>query len=109
MQKGENMSLKKHYLKTKPVCKLTFRVSKAAANSASRISVVGGFNNWSITETPMRPLKSGEFTVTVDLETSKTYEFRYILDGIRWKNDWEADRYVPSSFEDCENSVVDID
>jgi 1,4-alpha-glucan branching enzyme len=103
------MSLKKQYLKTKPVCKVTFRISKAAAKSAKRINVVGDFNNWSITQTPMRSLKSGEFTVTVDLETSRAYEFRYILDGIRWENDWEADRYVPSRFADCENSVVDLD
>ncbi len=103
------MSLKKRYLKTKPVCKVTFRVTKAAANSAKRINLVGDFNNWGITETPMKPLKSGEFTVTVDLDTSRAYEFRYILDGIRWENDVEADRYVRSNFADCENSVVDID
>jgi 1,4-alpha-glucan branching enzyme len=103
------MSLKKRYLKTKPVCKVTFRVSKEAARSARRINVVGDFNNWSITETPMKPLKNGEFTVTVDLRTSRAYEFRYILNGREWENEWEADRYVPSSFEDCENSVVDVD
>jgi len=103
------MSLKKRYLKTKPVCKVTFRVSKQAAKSAQRINVVGDFNNWSITETPMKPLKSGEFSVTVDLKTSRGYEFRYILDGTQWENDWEADRYVPSSFAGCENSVVDVD
>ena len=102
------MSLKKHYLKAKPVCKVTFRVPKAATKSAKGINVVGDFNNWSITETPMRPLKSGEFTVTVELDTSRAYEFRYLLDTKDWENDWEADRYVPSHFADCENSVVEI-
>jgi 1,4-alpha-glucan branching enzyme len=102
------MSLKKRYLKTKPVCKVTFRVSKNAAKSAQRIHLVGDFNNWSIIETPMKHLKSGEFTVTVDLETPGAYEFRYIVDETTWENEWEADRYVPSSFAACENSVVEV-
>lgn len=103
------MSLKKQYLKTKPTCKVTFRVSKAAAKSARTINVVGDFNNWSITETPMKHLKSGDFTVTVDLDTGRAYEFRYIINGTTWENDWEADRYVTSCFAACENSVVEVD
>lgn len=102
------MSLKKQYLKTKPTCKVTFRVSKAAANLAQSIHVVGDFNNWSITETPMKHLKSGEFTVTVDLDTGRAYEFRYIINGMNWENDWEADRYVPSRLANCDNSVVEV-
>ena len=102
------MSLKKRYLKTRPICKVTFRVPKEASQSARRINLVGDFNNWSIVETPMQHLKNGEFTVTVDLETPKAYEFRYILDGTDWENDWEADRYVPSSFADSDNSVVEV-
>ena len=102
------MSLKKRYLKTKPICKVTFRVPKKAAQSARRINLVGDFNNWSITETPMKRLKNGEFTVTVDLETPKAYAFRYILDGTEWENDWEADRYVPSTVAGSENAVVEV-
>lgn len=102
------MSLKKRYLKTRPVCKVTFRVSKEAAKSARNINLVGDFNNWSIVETPMKSLKNGEFTVTVDLETGRAYEFRYIINGMDWENDWKADRYVPSTFADCENSVVEV-
>ena len=102
------MSLKKRYLKTKPVCKVTFRVEEAAAQSAQTIHLVGDFNNWSITETPMKALKNGEFTVTLDLETRRSYEFRYLIDGMVWENDWRADRYLPSRFANCENSVVDL-
>ena len=103
------MSLQKRYLKTKPICKVTFRVSKAAAKSARSVHVAGDFNNWSITETPMKHLKNGEFKVTVDLKTSSAYEFRYIIDGTEWENDWEADRYSPSGFPGCENSVVELE
>ena len=102
------MSLNKRYLKTKPICKVTFRVSKAAAQSARSIHLAGDFNNWSIVDTPMKHLKSGEFTVTVDLKTPRAYEFRYIINSSTWENDWEADRYVPSSFAGCDNSVVEV-
>ena len=102
------MSLKKRYLKSKPICKVTFRVSKKAAKSAQSIHLVGDFNNWSIIETPMKSLKNGEFTVTVDLKTPGFYEFRYIVNGTTWENEWDADRYVPSCFAGCENSVVEV-
>jgi 1,4-alpha-glucan branching enzyme len=102
------MSLKKQYLKSKPICKVTFRVSKEASKSARHINLVGDFNNWSIIETPMKHLKSGEFTATIDLETPGAYEFRYIVDETTWENEWEADQYVPSSFADCKNSVVKV-
>ncbi|MDX1655300.1 MAG: isoamylase early set domain-containing protein, partial [Candidatus Competibacteraceae bacterium] len=46
----------------------------------------------------------GSFTVTVNLESGKEYQFRYLLDGERWENDWEADKYVPAGGHD--NSVV---
>ena len=56
----------------------------------------------------MKQLKSGEFTVTIELERYKAYEFRYIFNGTEWENDWEADRYVPCKFSGCENSVVEV-
>ena len=40
------MSIKRKYLKSKPKCKVTFRVPKEAVNSAKSINLVGDFNNW---------------------------------------------------------------
>ena len=54
----------------------------------------------------MKRLKSGEFTVVVDLVPGQAYQFRYLIDQTTWENDWEADRYVKSDLGDCENSVV---
>ena len=100
------MSIKKQYLKSKDRCKVSFRVSKAAAPGAKTVYIVGEFNNWSTVKTPMKRLKSGEFTATVDLVPGQAYQFRYLIDQTTWENDWEADRYVKSDFGDCENSVV---
>lgn len=100
------MSLKKQYLKSKDQCKVTFRVPKAAAPGAKTVHIVGEFNAWSTVATPMKRLKSGEFTVIVDLVPGQAYQFRYLIDQTTWENDWEADRYVRSDFGDFENSVV---
>ena len=102
------MSLKKQYLKNKERCKVTFRLPKAAAPAAKTVYIVGEFNNWSTVKTPMKRLKSGEFTAVVDLPSGKDYQFRYLIDQTFWENDWHADRYVKSDFGDCENSVVTV-
>ncbi|MHC4458567.1 MAG: isoamylase early set domain-containing protein [Planctomycetota bacterium] len=100
------MSIKKQYLKSKPVCKVTFRISKEAGNSTGTAYVVGEFNNWDSVSTPMKKLKTGAFTTTLDLEKGKEYQFRYLLDNQIWENDADADKYVPTPFGDCENSVI---
>ncbi len=98
--------MRKRYLKTKPVGKVTFRLPPDAAAGADDVHLVGDFNRWDPAATPMQRLKSGAFTVTVDLETGREYEFRYLLSDGTWTNDGEADGYQPSGFPDAENSVV---
>ena len=99
------MSLKKQVLKSKPACKVTFRVSKEMAKDAEAVALVGDFNNWDATASPMSKLKSGDFTSLLELEKGKTYEFRYLVNGSEWCNDPEADSYVANDFG-AENSVV---
>ena len=102
------MSIKRQYLKSKPVCKVTFRLQDEAANSAKKSHIVGDFNNWDIKSNPMKKLKNGSFTSTIDLETGKEYQFRYLLDETTWENDSDADRYVATPYGDSENSVIVI-
>ena len=54
----------------------------------------------------MAKLKRGAFTITLDLDIGREYQFRYLVDGTEWKNDEAADRYVPSPYPGVENSVV---
>ena len=100
------MPMKKRYLKTKPVCKVTFELPKDAAVSANKVNIVGEFNEWDLNSTPMKRRKDGSFTVTLDLATKREYQYRYLIDGNEWENDWNADEYVPTPFGDSENSVV---
>jgi len=102
------MSIKKQYLKSRPVCKVTFRVEKDAAESAKKLFLVGEFNQWNVKATPMKRLKTGDFTQTVELDTAQTeYQFRYLTDQGNWENDWAADKYIPNGI-DGENSVVQL-
>jgi len=100
------MSIKKQYLKTKPVCKVTFRISEERGNSAGTAHVVGEFNNWDFFSTPMKKLKNGAFTATLDLEKGREYQFRYLLDNKNWENDDSADGFTSTPFGDGENSVI---
>jgi 1,4-alpha-glucan branching enzyme len=99
------MSLKTQYLKTKPFCKVTFSLPNEIAKLVNTAHVVGDFNDWNKNATPMKRLKNGTFTATLTLRQNEEYEFRYFLDGVRWENDWEADKYVPNNYG-SENSVV---
>lgn len=99
------MSLEKKYLKTKPVCKVKFIVPDALAAEAKTITLAGEFNNWDPVATKIRKQKSGVYATTLDLEVGSEYQYRFVLDGERWENDWEADKYVPNNIGE-ENSVV---
>lgn len=100
------MSIQKKFLKSKPVCKVTFKVLKKQANGAETVQVLGDFNSWSPETEPMKSLKNGSFTTTLDLEKGQEYQFRYLIDGKIWDNESEADKQVPSPFADAENSVL---
>lgn len=98
--------MKKRFLKTKPVCKVTFELPPTAANGAHKVALVGDFNGWDAESSLMKRRKDGYYSITLDLPTNQEYQFRYLIDGGCWENDWNADRYQPNSIDDCENSVV---
>ena len=98
------MAIKKQYLKSKPICKVTFSID---AEEAKKVSVVGSFNDWNAKKAPLKKLKNGTFKGTVDLEKDNTYEFKYIVDGA-YLNDDGADSYAWNDYAGAENSVVAV-
>ncbi|MEM6261372.1 MAG: isoamylase early set domain-containing protein [Bacteroidota bacterium] len=100
------MSIKKKFLKSKPVCKVTFKLPKDIVNGAQHVHLVGDFNNWDEQAAPMKALKAGGYSATVELEAGREYQFRYLVEGKGWINDEEADKFAPTPFHDAENSVV---
>jgi 1,4-alpha-glucan branching enzyme len=102
------MAVKKNFLKSKPICKCTFSLPKEAAQGAEKVELVGEFNDWAPQTHPLKRLKSGEFKIVIDLEVGKKYEYRYLIDGETWENDWQADEYTPVDGLAVENSVVSL-
>lgn len=98
------MAIKKQFLKSKPVCKVTFSVPAEEANS---VSVVGDFNEWNTEAASLKKLKNGTFKTTLDLETSNSYEFRYVVDGT-YINDEQADAYAWNDYAAAENGVINL-
>jgi 1,4-alpha-glucan branching enzyme len=100
------MITRKQYLKTKSLCKVTFRLPKSAANGARHVAIAGEFNGWKTDQTPMKKLKNGDFTATVELNPGREYQYRYLLDNRSWLTDNDADKLVHCGFARCDNSVV---
>lgn len=96
----------KKYLKSKPVVKVTFEVAPEQVAGAKKVAVAGEFNDWKTDATPLKKSKEGSYKVTLDLEPGTEYQFRYVVDGKTWDNDWNADKYVPNNLTFEENSVV---
>ncbi|HBY09630.1 MAG TPA: glycoside hydrolase [Chloroflexi bacterium] len=95
--------MKKTYNKTGNSCRVTFTVP--AEVGAERVALCGEFNAWDAEAHPLKQRKDGSFSITVSLKTGADYRFRYLVDGERWENDWEADKYLPNEFS-SEDSVV---
>ena len=100
--------IKKKYFKTKDVCRVTFTLPGVAAEDATDVCIVGDFNNWDTRSDPMHKLRNGDYRINLDLYPGSEYQFRYLIDGSRWENDWSADRYVKTPFGDADNSVIII-
>jgi 1,4-alpha-glucan branching enzyme len=104
----KSSGIKKDYLASKNACKVTFRLPGQAAPGAQSVHIVGEFYNWAIHASPMKRLKNGDYTIALELEAGREYQFRYLIDETLWENDHQADRYVKSPYGDCDNSVVAV-
>ncbi len=60
---------------------------------ADRVYVVGNFNHWSQTTTPLTQARDGIWRATVELFEGQQYQFRYLINGT-WTADFQADGFV---------------
>jgi 1,4-alpha-glucan branching enzyme len=97
----EAVMLNKTYVKSRKVSKVTFQLGLAEipeSINAESVNLVGEFNDWDVAATPMTYSKKQKaYRVTLDLEPGQSYQFRYLVNGEHWCNDWAADAYVPTS------------
>lgn len=75
---------------------------------AERVNLVGEFNDWDTTATPMtRNRSDANWKVTIELADGQRYRFRYLVDGKEWLNDWHADDHEENPYGSYD-SVVDL-
>ena len=101
--------LKKTYVKSRKVWKVNFELPKEECPTgvkAKRVFLTGDFNHWKRTATPMA-LHDGMYTTSLELDPGHAYQFRYLINGKVWCNDWHADGYVPNIFGE-ENCIANL-
>ena len=99
------MAIVKQFLKSKPVCKVTFELAPDQVQG-NQVLLLGDFNNWDSEGTQLKKQKNGNYKATLDLPVGNDIQFRYLVDGQSWINDDAADKYVPSGVSADFNSVV---
>ena len=75
---------------------------------ADQIYLVGDFNEWNRTSHPLERGRDGDWSITVELELGRAFQFRYLRDGDGWLNDAQADAFVPTRYGN-DNFVVITD
>jgi 1,4-alpha-glucan branching enzyme len=75
------------------------------APSAKEVCVVGTFNDWQATATPLKAAKGGVWMGELKLKPGR-YEYLFVVDG-KWMPDPAAPESVPNPFGGL-NSVVSV-
>lgn len=100
------MSIKKQFLKSKDLYKVTWSLDKKTVDGADSVNLSGDFNGWSLEADALTKMKNGSFKITLELDPNKDYEFRYLLDGQTWLNDQDADAFVDNNVSGEQNCVL---
>lgn len=86
--------------------KVTFTLPKEAVENAETVAVLGDFNQWQ-DGIVLAKQKDGSFKASVELEKGRSYQYRFLINGDKWENDWSAEAYAPTPFGTY-NSVVTV-
>ena len=63
---------------------------------AGSVALCGEFSEWPRENVNLERDGDGSWRATFALEPGHSYRYRYLPDGRRWENAWQADGYVPS-------------
>lgn len=100
------MSLTKKHLKTRPVCKATFTLAADAADGLDVVWLIGDFNDWADETLPMKKKKDGSWSLEIELEPGREYQFLYHLGDKCYLNDDAPDATTPNPYGTGENSII---
>ena len=101
--------LEKTYVKSRKIGKVTFQLAKSEVPEGvvvENVHLVGDFNDWDELKTPMKYSKKHKaYRAILELVPGEEYQFRYLVNGEIWCNDWAADAYIPNNLGE-DNCVV---
>lgn len=96
---------KKKYDANRQSAKVTF--SLPAEVEAESVVLCGDFNGWDPSTDRLKRAADGSWKVVVELDANRSYAYRFLIDGHRWENDWEAERYQANEFG-SEDGIIDV-
>lgn len=99
--------LQKTYSKTGTSCRVTFKYTPPESMNVENVYLVGEFNDWDQEQYKMKERKAGYYSTTISLSPGESYRFKYLVNGVHWINDNDADGYRPND-QGTQDSVVSI-
>ena len=76
------------------------------SDSASKVAIVGDFNDWDEGSSPLRREQKGVWTITIPLAPGR-YQYTFVVDGTKWVPDPAAPRTLEDDFG-RPNSVITV-
>ncbi len=73
---------------------------------AERVNLVGDFNHWDTESLPFKLGRDENWYIELELDVGQSYRFRYLFDGSHWRDEWQADKYVPNPHGGYDSIVV---
>jgi 1,4-alpha-glucan branching enzyme len=96
--------IERHAMDAEGRVRVTFVLADGGIDG--HVAVVGYFNVWDPTASPLRKQRGRRIT-SVSLVPGRRYAFRYLAEGGQWFNDEAADDYQPNEFGGTD-SVIDL-
>lgn len=100
--------MKKEVVKNQAAYNVTFNYNVVTSNLVHSVVVLGDFNEWSMENGyVLTPNKNGDFEGKFKIPAGRDYHFRYLVNGNRWANEKDADRFESSPLHPhIDNSVL---
>jgi 1,4-alpha-glucan branching enzyme len=96
----------KKYSKTGKSCRVTFKFTPET-EAVEKVILLGEFNDWGDKGHEMVKRKAGHYSVSVQLDAEKDYQFRYLINDQDWSNGEGADNFVANTFG-TKNAVLSL-
>jgi predicted flap endonuclease-1-like 5' DNA nuclease len=102
--------MKKELVKNQAAYNVTFNYNVVPEHPVESVIVLGDFNEWSLEDGyELKKTKSGDFEGKFKIPAGRDYHFRYLVNGNRWANEKDADRFENSPLHPhIDNSVLSL-